>query len=99
MTTAQKFLETIKNFEPPANVGPALQALWWARRGDWDKAHHCVQQHEGDPSCDLVHAYLHRREGDTENAREWYRSAGRPLPTISLQDEWNNIAGELLSSS
>jgi hypothetical protein len=98
MSSAQEFFETIKNPEPPAKLSPALRALWWARKSDWDKAHHYVQQHEGDPSCDLVHAYLHRQEGDTENARNWYRGAGRSLPTVSLRDEWDSVAAELLSA-
>ena len=40
---------------PPAGARPALQALWWMRRGDWNRAHECVQAHEGEPDCDSVH--------------------------------------------
>jgi hypothetical protein len=98
MTSTQGFLETVDQPEPPADVGAALQVLWWARKGDWDKAHYCVQQHEGDPVCDLVHAHLHRQEGDLENAGHWYRSAGRPVPAMSLQDEWTTIVTELVSA-
>jgi len=28
-----------------------------ALRGDWNRAHECVQQHEGEPDCDWVHAH------------------------------------------
>lgn len=97
MTTAEEFKDMSKP-EPPAGMGPALQALWWAGKGDWGRAHQCVQEHEGEPSCDLVHAYLHRQEGDAGNARYWYRSAGRPVPTMSLPEEWDAIAAEFLSS-
>ena len=81
----------------PPDLSPALQALWWARGGDWDRAHGCVQQHEGEPDCDLVHAHLHRQEGDLANAGEWYRSAGRPVATVPIAEEWTAIATELLS--
>jgi hypothetical protein len=97
MTQAQDFLETMNQPEPPADLGPALKALWWAGKGNWEKAHEYVQQHEGDPACDLVHAHLHRQEGDLSNATYWYRNAGRPVPTMSLQDEWTTIVTELVS--
>ncbi|HEY6980339.1 hypothetical protein [Reyranella sp.] len=97
MTTIDAFRESVSEAAPPPNLGPALQALWWAHRGDWDRAHHCVQQHEGDRDCDWVHAHLHRQEGDMANAGGWYRRAGRALPDLALQDEWNLIATEILS--
>jgi hypothetical protein len=97
MTPFETFLESLSRREPPADLDAALQALWWAQKGEWDKAHEYVQAHEGEPRCDLVHAYLHRQEGDTANARYWYRNAGRTLPTVSLADEWRDIAAELLS--
>jgi hypothetical protein len=96
MTAAQTFLETLKQPKPPADAGPALQALWWAQKGNWDQAHHCVQQNEGDPLSDLVHAHLHRKEGDLDNAAHWYRSAGRRVSRISLDDEWTEIVAEIL---
>ena len=58
---------------PPASLHLALKALWWDAKGDWNKAHECAQGDEGDPSCDWVHAYLHRKEGDASNAGYWYR--------------------------
>ena len=97
MTTIDAFRSSVSATTPPADLGPALQALWWARKADWDQAHACVQQHEGDLDCDLVHAHLHRQEGDFENARHWYRCAGRTLPTAPLPEEWDAIAAELLS--
>jgi hypothetical protein len=46
-----------------------------------------------------VHAYLHRKEGDASNAAYWYRRAGRDVVGrgVSLDDEWSQIATELLS--
>lgn len=97
MTTIEAFRSSVSAAAPPADVGPALQALWWALHGDWDRAHQCVQQHEGEADCDWVHAHLHRQEGDMSNAGGWYRRAGKPVSDLSLQDEWSLIAGEMLA--
>jgi hypothetical protein len=97
MTTIDAFRSSVSAEMPPADVGPALQALWWARRGDWKRAHECVQQHEGERDCDWVHAHLHRQEGDMSNACGWYRRAGQPVPTLSLEEEWNVLATGMLS--
>ena len=96
MTTIEDFLGNPAQSAPPAGVGPALEALWWARRGDWERAHGCVQRHEGDPACDWVHAHLHRQEGDAGNAGYWYRRAGQAQATAPLADEWTNISTALL---
>ena len=100
MTTAiESFHHSLADAAPPNGMDLALQALWWAGKGDWDKAHGCAQQQEGNPRCDWVHAYLHRKEGDLENASHWYRSAGQPLPKLSLDEEWESVARRLLSSN
>lgn len=82
---------------PPVDLGPALQALWWVRRGDWERAHECVQAHEGEADCDWVHAHLHRQEGDMSNAGWWYRRVGRSAPDQSLDEEWGALAASLLA--
>ena len=43
-----------------------------------------------------IHAYLHRKEGDPDNARYWYRQAGRAPFEGSLADEWSALARDLL---
>ena len=96
MTSLDAFTGSTSAAQPPAEAGPALQALWWARRGDWARAHECVQAHEGERDCDSVHAHLHRQEGDLSNAGYWYRRAGRPVPDLSLDDEWMALATEML---
>ena len=94
-------MEAVEHFRArstlPVDLGPALQALWWAQAGNWDQAHASVQKHEGDPDCDLVHAHLHRQEGDLSNAKSWYDDAGRPVPATSVQDEWTALATEFLA--
>ena len=96
MMTIDAFRSSVSAGSPPPDVGPALQALWWVAKDDWDKAHKVIQQHEGKPECDLVHAHLHRQEGDLSNAGYWYRRAGRPVATGALEDEWSAVAAELL---
>jgi hypothetical protein len=81
----------------PHDKGPAVEALWWAMKGEWDKAHECVQAHEGEPDCDAVHAHLHRQEGDMSNAGYWYRRAGRPVSPASLDEERDLLAAEFLA--
>src|SRR5213592_2128429 len=83
---------------PPDSLAPPLQALWWAAKGDWDKAHKIVMEEDGAEAA-WVHAYLHRVEGDLPNARYWYRTAAKPVATGTLEDEWNAIAAELLGAA
>ena len=85
MTDAE-FRATLSNATPPAQISPALQALWYAAKGDWNKAHDITQP--GGPELDWVHAYLHRVEGDLGNAGYWYRRAGKPVASVPLDDEW-----------
>lgn len=80
--------------EPP-ELGPALRALWWDGKGDWNRAHAAAQEGDGE-DCAWVHAYLHRKEGDLPNARYWYSRAGKPAPAGSLDEEWANLVGSLL---
>ena len=98
MTTIESFRDSVSAAAPPGDVGPALQALWWLRKGDWNEAHKCVQGHEGQADCDWVHAHLHRQEGDLSNAGYWYRHAGKPVATCSLQEEWEQVTTALLRS-
>ena len=80
---------------PSADGLPAAQAaLWWAARDEWERAHEAAKSGQG-PDADWVHAYLHRVEGDLENAGHWYRRAGRPVDTGALDAEWSAIAAEL----
>ncbi len=55
------------------------RALWHDLNGDWDSAHRIVQQ-MSDTHAMWIHAYLHRKEPDLDNARYWYRRAGKSYP-------------------
>jgi hypothetical protein len=43
-----------------------------------------------------VHAYLHRAEGDIDNAHYWYRQARRDPADGDLNAEWDAIVAALL---
>lgn len=97
MTTIEAFRKSVSDDRPPARLPPALEALWWLAKDEWNKAHEVVQGHEGEADCDWVHAHLHRQEGDLSNAGYWYRRAHRPVATGPLHDEWTQVATELLT--
>jgi hypothetical protein len=81
---------------PPAGIGVPLQALWWAGKNDWDKAHALVMNDDSREAA-WVHAYLHRVEGDLANAGYWYRRAERPHSEAALDEEWAAIMSALLA--
>ena len=86
---------SLANAGPDAALSPPLSALWWAAKGNWDQAHKIVMNDSGKDAA-WVHAYLHRVEGDLENARYWYRQAGKPAASGALPAEWVAIVSELL---
>jgi hypothetical protein len=93
--TLEDFRNSVSESAPPAGLSGALQGLWHDARGDWEQAHQCAQD-DRTAAGSWVHAYLHRKEGDTGNAGYWYARAGRAMPKASLQAEWSAIVGELL---
>jgi hypothetical protein len=96
--TLDDFRKSLAAPAPPAGLGAALESLWHDARGEWDLAHQRAQSEEGG-NGDWVHAYLHRKEGDTNNAAYWYRRARRAFPIEPLEQEWERIARALLGSS
>lgn len=94
--TLDEFLElTEKQQTCSQSLPKALQALWYDKKGDWDRAHEIVQN-ASDADSAWVHAYLHRQEGDFSNAGYWYRRTGKPESKVSLHQEWEQIACDLL---
>ena len=93
--TPAAFNASLAKAAPPAGLSPALTALWWAGKEEWDKAHALAMSEDG-LECAWVHAYLHRVEGDLDNARYWYRQARRPPATGELGDDGAAIAAALL---
>jgi hypothetical protein len=48
--------------------------------GDWRAAHEIVQKDEESALACWAHGIVHAMEGDTANARYWYREAKRTFP-------------------
>jgi hypothetical protein len=91
---------TVAEFEAAGSdaFDGVLLALWWDGKGDWEKAHHVAQDVPGRDGA-WVHAYLHRKEGDTFNANYWYRQAGRRHASGDLRVEWEAMVSELLAGA
>lgn len=91
------FIASLDGAAPAPELSAPLAGLWWAAKGDWDRAHKIVQG-ESSREAAWVHAYLHRVEGDLGNAGYWYRQAGQVAAKDSLEAEWERIAATLLGS-
>jgi hypothetical protein len=97
MMTFDEFRQSLSEAAPPKNADLALQGLWWSGKGEWERAHQCVQQREGEAACDLVHGHLHRVEGDLTNAGYWYRRAGEQVATDTTDEEWAALVSRFLA--
>jgi hypothetical protein len=93
--TVDDFKKTLGDKQPPKELNVYLESLWFDAKGDWEKAHSLVQDVDT-PDAAWIHAYLHRKEGDNSNAGYWYRRAGKPVFTESLEQEWQYIVSALL---
>ncbi|WP_372973300.1 hypothetical protein [Muriicola sp.] len=91
----QEFEATLRNEYPSSQWKPELQAMWWDAKGDWYRAHECVD-HLSDRWASWVHAYLHRKEGDLWNADYWYGRAGKRRPSKPLQEEFTDLLNQIL---
>jgi hypothetical protein len=89
------FKQSLQKAAPPEGLTPALQALWWDAKGDWARAHGCVDDEDGKDAA-RVHAYLHRKEGDPANAGYWYLTSGAKVFAGSLDAEWAELAAARL---
>lgn len=93
--TPHAFNLTLAHKQPPRAVSALLAALWWAKKGNWEKAHRIVMDAHGRDAA-WVHAYLHRVEGDDGNARYWYTQARRRVANGALDAEWDAIVAALV---
>ena len=94
----QSFKDSLAERAPPEGLSLTLQALWWDAKGDWDTAHERAQERD-DKAGMRIHAYLHRKEGDPANAGYWYRRAGADPSTLTLDEEWEELARAFLAQS
>jgi hypothetical protein len=92
----EEFQASLKGASPPETLSGLAQAMWWDGKGDWTRAHEMAQGAET-PEAAWVHAYLHRKEGNAENAIYWYQQAGKPHSQLSFDAEWAEISRALLA--
>jgi len=90
-----QFNHTLDMGKPPENFHDVLKALWWERKNSWDVAHEIVMHLPGEDAA-WVHAYLHRKEEDNDNALLWYKKANKEYPQISCNDEFRIIIKDFL---
>jgi len=64
----------------PSESGDALvKAVEFLESSAWQQAHEIVQA-ERSKLAAWLHGIVHTLEGDLDNARYWYRRAGRDFP-------------------
>ncbi|GAA3970877.1 hypothetical protein [Mucilaginibacter dorajii] len=95
MKTLKEFKESLNLNQPADGLSPQLKSLWYDGKGDWHQAHAQVD-HLTDQSSAWVHAYLHRKEGDIPNADYWYSAARQTRPSLSLEEEWEQLVIQFL---
>jgi hypothetical protein len=91
----EEFQKTLSSAKPPAGISDYLKSLWYDATGDWENAHNIIQNID-DKTAAWIHAYLHRKEGDTGNADYWYQRAGKKRPVTTLEQEWEDIVNDLI---
>ena len=77
---------------PPPGLSPEAEALWHAKKGNWDEAHDIAQDIHTTMGS-WIHALLHLIEGDIGNAGYWFARAGKPPRSRNEIDPlWDEIA-------
>jgi len=70
-----EFINSTKKDAPPQSLSEPLQAMWYARKGDWETAHN-IAESIGTELGSWIHAYMHRVEGEA-------------MPTIGIRERAN----------
>lgn len=95
MTAAELLSSAESDATPPAGLSREAQALWYAKKGDWDSAHNIAQDIHT-PMGSWIHALLHVVEGDQWNADYWFSKAGKPSRKAKDIDTlWLEIANKI----
>jgi len=92
----EEFIMSTGESKPPVHLNKFLTILWYDGKGKWDIAHKLAKSIYN-KNGSLLHAYLHRKEGDLANAAYWYSNAGKEMPNKTLNDEWEELVREYLN--
>ncbi len=91
----EDFLKSLAEDHPPKELNSLLLILWYDAKGNWEKSHALASEIDTKEGS-LLHAYLHRKEGDMWNADYWYRMAKSKRPLTSLEKEWEELVQKFL---
>ncbi len=91
----EEFDKSIALDAPPDGLSVPLQALWFDAKGNWEKAHDLVDDLETQDGM-AVHAYLHRKSGETSNSEYWYERCGREFQRPTFEAEWQALVEALI---
>lgn len=91
----EEFQKSVDEKQKPEGLSKLLESLWEERVGDWAAAHKITQDVKTQVGA-LVHAYLHRREGDESNANYWYDRAKSSMPSFDMDKEWLGLVEKFL---
>ena len=92
----EEFILSVAKDIPPEKLNKYLTILWYDGKGKWDIAHNMAQAIYN-RNGSLLHAYLHRKEGDLANASYWYSRADVEMPTNTLSEEWEELVKKYLN--
>ena len=84
------FIKLTKESEPSDKLAGVHLAVWYAVKNNWDRAHNIVQDINTETAF-WIHAYLHRLEGDIDNANYWYNRARKEPSSESIKSELDDI--------
>ena len=84
------FIKLTEKQKPSEKLSGIHLAIWYILKDNWDMAHETVQKLNTAIACQF-HAYLHRGEGDQDNADYWYSRAHMEPTTASLETELGDI--------
>ena len=96
--TFNNFINSLQKNEPPLDIENTLEAIWYAKKHNWHKAHQ-IAQNISTTIGSWIHAYLHRVEGDQFNAEYWYRKANMRPINDNLNKEADQIIKQILDSN
>ena len=96
--TFNNFINSLQKNEPPLDIENTLEAIWYAKKHNWHKAHQ-IAQNITTTIGSWIHAYLHRVEGDQFNAEYWYRKANMRPINDNLNKEADQIIKQILDSN
>lgn len=97
MTLAELAASVQNDAVPPHELSSEAQALWHAKKGNWEEAHEIAQEIHTTMGS-WIHALLHLIEGDVGNANYWFHKAHKPTQGIAKIDAlWETMAEEVLA--